>query len=156
MPASTIAITTVGATVKYCVETTAGTRPTTGYTELIGISSAPAIEMTPETIDVSTIKDLITKYTQGRQDPGGTATFQLVHSEGAIEAWETSVTSATTGLADGKKTWYEYCFPNATKSFFFAGVPLALGNGGIEQNAADLIPANVIPNDVGGWLTAST
>lgn len=156
MPASSVAITTVGASVKYCVETTAGTRPTTGYTELVGVSSAPEIAMTPETIDVSTIKDLVTKYAQGRQDPGGTATFQLVHSEAAIETWETHVSAATTGLTTGKKVWYEYAYPNANKSFFFSGMPLALGNGGIEQNAADLIPANVIPNGVDGWQTAST
>lgn len=154
MPASTIAITTVGAMVKYCAASD-DTRPTTGYTELFGVSSAPSIDMTPETIDVSTLKDTVTKYTNGRQDPGGTATFQLVHSENAIESWDTFVSAANTAIAAGKKMWIEYAYPNAEKSFFYAAVPLPLGNGGIEQNAADLIPANVIPNDVDGWKAAS-
>ena len=71
MPATPIEIVSVGAKVLYCVETTGGTRPTTNYTELVGISAAPGFDMTPETIDVSDITDTITQYVNGRQDPGG-------------------------------------------------------------------------------------
>lgn len=157
MPAVTpIEITTVGAKVLYCVESTAGTRPTTGYTELPGVSTAPGFDMTPETIDVSDITDTITQYVPGRQDPGGDAQFLLNHSEAAITAWETLVSSASTGLASGYRTWFEYKYPGATRSYFFCARPIALGNGGIEQNTADTIPAHVIPNGEFGWLNAST
>lgn len=156
MPATPVEIATVGAKVLYCVESVAGTRPTTGYTELVGVSAAPGFEMTPETIDVSDISDYITQYVPGRQDPGGDAAFTLNHSEAAIDAWEGMVTAANTGLASGLRTWFEYKYPNATRSYFFAARPITLGNGGIEQNTASTIPAHCIPNGEFGWLAAST
>lgn len=151
MPATPIEITTVGAKVQYCVETVAGTKPTTGYTELVGVSSAPAFDMTPETIDVSDLSDYFTQYVPGRQDPGGDAQFTLNHSEAAIDAWEALVTAANTGLASGLRCWFEYVYPGATRSYFFCARPLSLGNGGMEQNAADTIPAHVIPNGEFEW-----
>ena len=153
-----VEITTVGSCVKYAVETTAGTRPTTGYTVLPGVASAPAFDMTPETIDVSDLSDYFTQYVPGRQDPGGDAQFTLNHSEAAIDAWEDMVDAAETGIASNKRLWFEYAYGDAaaTRSYFFCARPVALGNGGLEQNAADTIPAHVIPNGEFGWYTAST
>lgn len=151
MAATAIEITTVGAKVQYCVESVAGTKPTTGYTELVGVASAPAFDMTPETIDVSDLSDYFTQYVPGRQDPGGDAQFTLNHSEAAIDAWEALVTAAETGLASGLRCWFEYVYPGATRSYFFCARPVALGNGGMEQNAADTIPAHVIPNGDFEW-----
>lgn len=151
-----IEIVSVGASVKYCIESSSGTRPTTGFTEILGVSAAPGFDMTPETIDVSDITDTITQYVNGRQDPGGDAQFTLNHSEAAIDAWEAMVTAANTGLATGLRCWFEYKYPNATRSYFWCGRPLTLGNGGIEQNAASTIPAHVIPNGEFAWATAST
>ena len=159
MPAVTpIEITTVGAKVLWAVEATVGTRPTTGFTELLGVSAAPAFDMTPETIDVSDLSDYFTQYVAGRQDPGGDAQFTLNHSEAAIDSWEAMVTAAETGLASGLRLWFEYKYadPSATRSYYFCARPVRLGNGGLEQNAADTIPAHVIPNGEFGWFAAST
>lgn len=154
-----VEITTVGAKVFWAAETTAGTLPTasTAFTELVGVSSAPAIEMTPETIDVSDLSDTITQYVPGRQDPGGDASFTLIHSEAAIDAWEALVSASETALADGLRIWFEYRYPVAgVKSYYFSGRPLPLGNGGLEQNAADTIPAHVIPNGSFVWAAQPT
>jgi len=147
-------IMTVGAKVKYCRETTAGTRPTTGYVELPDVNEAPEIELSTESIDVSNISDKITRYKAGRQDPGGDKTFTLNHTEAVITAWEALVTAEAT--ANGKRLWFEYYFPGATKSFFWAGEPQSLGSAGIKQNAMDTITAHCICNDVAGWSAAST
>ena len=149
-------ITTVGASVKYAVESTAGTRPTTGYTEIPDISSAPEISLDVDALDASNITDLITRYTAGRQDPGGNKEFTCNHTEAFITAWETMKTASDTARSSGKATWIEYVYPNATKSFFFSIIPLALGNGGIEQNSVDTIPAPFIVNGVHGWASKST
>ena len=155
MPATPVEIATVGAKVLYCIESVAGTKPTTGYQELVGISSAPGFDMTPETIDVSDISDYFTQYVNGRQDPGGDAQFTLNHSEAAIDAWEAMVSAATTALADGRRCWFEYQYPGATRSYFWSGRPITLGNGGIEQNTASTIPAHVIPNGSFEWANKS-
>lgn len=157
MPTLTnLEILTVGASVKTCWETTAGTRPTTGYTVLPDVNEAPAVSLSPETIDVSNISDLITRYKGGRQDPGGDVTFTLNHTEQVITAWEALVTAVTTNAGTGKRLWFEYAFPGATKSFFFAAEPKTLGSTGIAQNALDTIEAHAIVNDVAGWAAAST
>lgn len=151
-----VEITTVGAKVKYCVETNPGVRPTTGYTELIGVASAPGLDMTVSTIDVSDLSDYITQYVPGRQDPGGDLQFTLNHSDEAIEAWKEMKDDADAGIAEKKRMWIEYAFVNADYSFFYCARPQKLGNGGMEQNAADTIPAHVVPNGDCDWYNAST
>lgn len=149
-------ITTVGASVKYAVETTAGTRPTSGYTTVTDISSAPEISLEPDALDCSNITDLITRYTAGRQDPGGNKSFTANHTEAFISAWANLKSLADSGRSTGKATWFEYAYPGASKSFFFSVIPLELGNGGIEQNSVDTIPAPFIVNGVEGWAAKST
>ena len=112
--------------------------------------------MTPETIDVSDLSDYFTQYVPGRQDPGGDLQFTLNHSDEVITAWAAMKSAADTGLSEKKRLWIEYAFPNATYSYFYCARPLSLGNGGMEQNAADTIPAHVVPNGDCGWMAAST
>ena len=150
-------ITTVGAIVKYAVETTAGTRPTSGYTTIPDVSSAPEMSMDVDALDASNITDEITRYAKGRQDPGSDAEFTLNHTEAVITAWGTLVTAATTAKASNKATWFEYQYPGATKSYFFKAEPVELvGNAGIEQNVVDTIPARVIPQGGNQWAAKST
>ena len=144
-------ISTVGAHVKYCVVAAGTARPSTGYTELPNVSSAPEFDMDVEALDASDITDTITRYIAGRQDPGTDATITLNHTDAVIDAWESLVTSA-----QGKEVWWEYAYPNATHSYYWKGQPVALGNAGIEQNAVDTIPAKVIPQGGNCWDDAST
>ena len=136
-------ISTVGASVKYAFEATSGTRPTSGYTELPDVNEAPEFDLAPETIDASNITDLITRYIPGRQDPGGDVAFTLNHTD-------------ATNRTAGKRLWFEYVFPGAADSFYFAGQPVALGSSGISQNSLSTIPAHVIVSAVEGWAAAST
>lgn len=149
-------IITVGAKVKYAFETEAGVRPTTGYTELPDVNSAPEQDLSLETIDVSNITDKITRYAEGRQDPGGDQVFTLNHTDAVITAWNTLAETAETNYAQGKRLWFEYAYPNAQKSYYWAGKPKALGSSGIQQNAASTLQAHAVLVDWDGWQTAST
>lgn len=149
-------ITSVGAKVLYAIEATAGTRPTSSYTQIPDVSSAPEISLETDALDCSNIGDLITRYCAGRQDPGGNKSLTLNHTEAAITAWGALVSSAATAFASGKATWFEYQYPNASKAFFFSVIPQALGNAGIEKNSVDTIPAPFIVNGVEGWAAKST
>lgn len=149
-------ITTVGAKVKYCVETSAGTRPTSGYTEIPSVNTAPELSLEVDALDASDITDLITRYVPGRQDPGGNKEITLNHTESAITAWGSLCTSAVAAFANGKATWFEYMYPGASKSFFFSAYPLTLGTDGISQNQVDQIPAPLIITGVEGWAAKST
>lgn len=149
-------ISTVQATVKYCVETTAGTRPTTGYTEIPDVQTAPEVALTPDVLDASNITDEYKRYIPGQKDPGGEKTFTLNHTDACITAWAAMVTAAETGYASGKNCWFEYCFNNGTNSFFWAGQPQELGTNEVGINAVHTLSGTVICNDVGGWATASS
>ena len=48
---------TIGVKLKYAVETSAGTRPTSGYTQIPDIKSTPAIDINPNKIEVTNLED---------------------------------------------------------------------------------------------------
>ena len=149
-------IITVGARVKYAFESTAGTRPTSGYVTLANVTEAPEIALSLETIDVSDLQDKITRYVPGRQDPGGEKQFTMNHTDAAITAWNTLVAQAETKKDSGLRLWWEYCYPNATNSFFFCGTPKQIGNSGIQGNSASTLTGSVVFEEYGGWLAHSS
>lgn len=151
-----IEVSSIGVKVLYAVETTAGTRPTTGYTFIPNITAAPAFDMVPEQIDASDLGDDITQYLPGRRDPGGDAAFTANITGDFLTAWETLVSAAATAKADGKRVWFEYQTPNFAKSYFWSGEPVALGHGGLEQNAVQTVQAHVVPNGDQVWAESST
>lgn len=148
-------ITSVGAKVKYCWEATSGVRPTTGYVTLPDVNEAPEQGLSVETIDVSNITDYITRYAPGRQDPGGDQEFTLNHTDNVIDIWNALAAEAEIKRAEGKQLWFEYWFPGADKSYYWAGYPMALGTSGIAQNELDTIPAHVVLTDWAGWASHS-
>ena len=149
-------ISSVEASVKYAVESTSGTRPTSGYTTIPNITTAPEIAMSTDTLDASDLSDKVKRYIPGQQDPGGEKTFTANHTEAFITAWEALVTAAETAIADGKQCWFEYVFPNATNSFFWAGMPQDLGTDAVDMNSVHTITATAVLSDIGGWATKST
>ena len=149
-------ISTVGAKVVTAWETSAGVRPTTGFTELPDVNEAPEFDLSLEVIDASNITDKITRYIPGRQDPGGDAAFTLNHTDAVITAWKALVTTAETNYPLGKRLWFAYVFPDASDAFFWAGRPVDLGSSGISQNVLSTIPAHCAVNELHGWDTKPT
>lgn len=111
--------------------------------------------MTPETLDASDLGDDITQYIPGRRDPGGDAAFTANLTADFLTAWETLVSAAETAEAQGKRVWFEYQTPNFAKSYFWSGMPVALGHGGLEQNSVQTIQAHVVPNGDQTWANKS-
>ena len=112
--------------------------------------------MSVETLDASNLSDKIKRYVPGQQDPGGDKSFTANHTESFITAWEELVEEAKTALAAGKKCWFEYVFPNATKSFFWSGMPQDLGTDSVDMNSIHTITATAVLSDIDGWKAKST
>jgi len=152
-------ISTVGAKVKYAIETTKGTRPTAGYIEIPDVNTAPEIALDVSTIDASNITDLITRYIAGRTDPGGVQNLTLNHTTAVKTAWAALVTAAddtTTGIPAGFACWFEYAFPNGD-SVFFPVHPLAITTiPGIEQNSLSTLQAPFLVEGLASFATSST
>ena len=149
-------ISTAGILVKYKVEGTAGTRPTSGYTSIPNIVSTGEINSSPESLEVTDLSDTVwRRYIPGLKDPGGSITFTANLTSAFKTAWASLVSACTTGLASNKATWFEIAVPTVG-SFYFAGVPDALGINGYEINNVNQVDCHIMPNQIHGWDTSST
>ena len=148
-----------GCKIQYCVETTAGTRPTTGYTPLSNVKTIGTLDSEPATYDVTDLSDLeFKRYIPGLKDIGGDVPLGFNLTQAVIDNWSTLVTAADTGASatPAKSTWFEVVIPKITKSFYFRGVPTPLGLSEITTDSALEITAHVTPNEIHGWDTKST
>ena len=149
-------LSTAGVLLKYACETTAGTRPTTGYTQIPNIKSIPDFNPEPESLEVTDLSDTEwRRYIPGLKDPGGALAFTANLTTGFKTAWETLVTAANTAAASNKATWFEIMVPSFG-SFFFAGIPSSLGMTAMDVNSVLEVEAYITPNQIHGWASSST
>lgn len=148
-------LSTAGVLLKYAVEATAGTRPTTGFTTVPGIKAIPDFNPEPESLEVTDLSDTEwRRYIAGLKDPGGALSFTANLTTAFKTAWEALVTAAETATGDSKATWFEIMVPDFG-SFYFAGIPSELGMSAMDVNAVLEIEAYVTPNQIEGWGTSS-
>ena len=114
-------ISTLGITLGYGVETTAGTKPAT-FNQLNRINAIGGITIDPEQIDASALEDEITRYVKGRADTGGTWTVTVNYTDETANEWEDLIT-AYKALTGGKRMWFEVVSKDHTKGFFVIAQP---------------------------------
>lgn len=149
-------LSTAGVSLKYCVETTAGTRPTASYTAVPNIKETPDFNPEPSTLEVTDLSDTVWKrYIAGLKDPVGALSFTANLTSAFKTAWETLVSAYETGIASSKATWFEINVPTVG-SFYFAGIPSELGINGMSVDAVAEVSVYITPNKIHGWDTAST
>ena len=146
---------TIGVKLGYCVETTAGSRPTSGYANIPDIKSVPDITNTPNTIDVTNLVDTKRRYIDGVADVGSDFSFDANLTASLKTAWASCVSAANSAWASGKATWFEISIPNFD-SFYFAGKPVDLGVKGMSVDAVIEASLHIVPNEIAGWAAASS
>lgn len=146
---------TIGVKIKYCVETSAGTRPTTGYTNIPDVKSIPEINLTPSTLEVTNLVDKFKRYIPGVQDPGTDFAMTGNLTTALKTLWASLCSAASAAWASGKSTWFEIAIPNFD-SFYFAGSPVELGIGSQAVDAVEESNMHIIPNQIAGWAAASS
>lgn len=123
-----INLSTAGIQLLYAVETTAGTRPTTGYTRIYGAKTTPSLNPSPETLETTTLDETEYKtYIDGLKDLGGALEFTFNLTQDLIDSWDTLMTAYETAKAAGKATWFTIVVPGLTESFYFTGNPSNMG-----------------------------
>lgn len=131
-----IDLTTAGVKMSYCVESTAGTRPTTGYTELPGVKSTPSLNPAPEALDATTLNETeYIVYVQGLKDLGGSLEFTFNLTQAFITTYTAMMTAVATAKAAGKSTWFLINVPGLTNGVYFRGDPADLGLPAMEVNS---------------------
>ena len=145
-----------GITLKYCVETTKGTRPTSGYTVIPNIKSIPDFNAEPSLLDVTDLSDTVWKRAiPGLKDVGGALAFTANMTASLKTAWGSLVSVATTAKASDKATWFEVAIPSFD-SFFFTGMPSERGMKGMDVDSVVEADCYVTPSSILGWQTKSS
>jgi hypothetical protein len=65
------------------------------------------------------------------------------------------VTAASTALAANKAMWFEIMVPSVG-SFYFTGVPDALGINAYDINSVNQVDVHIVPNTIEGWGNSSS
>ena len=152
------AVSTAGMLVKYAVETTAGTRPTTGFTTIPGVKAIPAIFNDPNMLQSTPLS--ATKnhtYIEGLNDSGGSIQLTVNDYQEFRTAWNDCV-AAFDALTGGKTMWFEIAYQDGSDldSFYFPAQPLALGFGGADVDSVLENNLNLAPQGDYVFAAAST
>lgn len=150
-------LSTAGIKIYYAVETTAGTRPTTGWAEIPGVKSIPEFGSEPSQLESTTLNATTWRtYVAGLRDTGGAVGLTFNDNDTFQSAWEDLKDAYDTGKASGLATWIEYVVPNMTKAFSYTADIADLGFGGAEVDSILENTGYVVPSGGIGWATKYT
>ena len=145
----------IGVTLKWASEASAGSRPTSGYTEIPDIKDFPDMAMSPSRIEVTNLADRVRRYISGILEAGDDMSFTANLTASLKTAWASVVSTYTTVHSAGKQIWFELAIPNFS-SFYWAGEPAALGISGAGTSAVLETTLHTIPNEITGFAAASS
>lgn len=152
-----IRLSTAGITLKYAVETTKDTKPTTGYTEVPEIKEIPEINPEPSTLETTTLKETEYKtYIDGLKDLGGALTFVANLTEDFKTTWEDIMSSYETAKAAGKAVWWLIDIPGITEGCYFTGNPSNLGVPGASVDSVLEVNVYITPTNAPTWAAKPT
>lgn len=149
MAVNEMGLSTLGITFGYAI----GTTKPASFTQLDRIVSIGEFSIQNETIDVSCLEDLTSKFVRGRGTISDTIPVVVNWTDEVEAQWE-AVLSAFAGKEPGQAMWWEVIVPGMTKAAFFkAQPPTALPVPSMEQNVAFTNTMNLVAEDLIGWDT---
>lgn len=150
MAVNEMGLSTLGITLGYAI---GGSTKPASFAQLDRIVSIGEFSITNETIDVSCLEDLTSKFVRGRGTISDTIPV-VVNWTDEVEAQWGAVLSAYNAKNAGETMWWEVIVPGMTKAAFFkAQPPTALPVPSMEQNAALTNTMNLVAEDLIGWDT---
>lgn len=152
-----IRLSTAGITLKYAVESTKGTKPTTGYTEVPEIKEIPEINPEPSTLETTTLKETEYKtYIDGLKDLGGALTFVANLTDDFKTTWEEIMSKYETAKEGGKAVWWLIDIPGITEGCYFTGNPSNLGVPGASVDSVLEVNVYITPTNAPTWAAKPT
>ena len=146
---ATAGLSTLGITLSYGVETTAGTKPT-AFKLLTRINEIDGVSVTPEAIDASALEDPTTRNVAGRDTLTDSVNVTVNRTTETIKEW-TDLIAAYKGLTDGKRMWFQEITPGLSDAeFFVAQPPSILPISGKSQNELLTMEINLIIEEMIG------
>lgn len=153
-----IRMSTAGIRFLYAVEETAGTRPTTGYTDIQEVTEIPETSAAPETIDATPLSSTKYRiYVPGLIDMGGALSYTANFSQVLLDQWnDTIVPAYETGIAANKNMWFCTYIPGFEDALYFTGVPTKIGGPAATVGDVLRITLPVTPSNEPDWYPAPT
>lgn len=152
-----IQLSTAGVTLWYAPETSAGTRPTTGYTQITEIKSIPELNPEPDNLETTTLEETEWRtYIPGLKDIGGALSFTANLTEVSMGEWEDLVEAYDTAAGEGLAVWFCIIVPGLTKALFFTGQPSPMGMPAMEVSSALEVNLYITPTGAPEWQTKPT
>lgn len=155
-------VSTAGMYLCYCVETTKGTRPTTGYKIIPEVKSMPSFNPAPETIQSTTLLETeYHTYVEGLKDLGGALEYGANLTDDLMDFWDTLLDEFDTAEEEGKAMWFAVVHPKLTKAIFFEGDPSPIGLneaavGGMAETTLYITPNSAPIMEAKPTLAAGT
>lgn len=145
----------LGVTLSYGLESTAGTKPST-FWRLDRVNTSGGITISPATIDSSALEDLVTKTIKGRADTGEQVSITVNFTDETATEWATLI-SEYKALTGGKQMWFQTTHPQLDKAFFFIGEPPEeIPQPELSQNALLTVEFPITIVDYKGYDTKVT
>lgn len=146
---------TQGIKLQYAVETTKGTKPTTDFVTIPGITEIPEISSAPDTLEDTTLDNQEYKtYIDGLKDTGGALAFTANDTPEFRTAIKALTTAYETAKGDGKAVWFRILVPApVSEQMDFTGKPQPLGFGGASVNNVLTTTLNVVVTGEPSWST---
>ena len=142
-------LSTLGITFGYAI----GSSKPASFTQLERIVSIGEASVENETIDVSCLEDMVSKFVRGRGTVTDTLPVVVNFTDEVEQQWD-AVLSAYAGRTSGQTAWFEIIVPGKTKAAFIkAAPPTKLPIPTMEQNGSFQATINLTVEELVGWDT---
>lgn len=148
---------TAGMYLCYCVETSAGTMPTTGYVQIPEVKTMPSFNPAPDTIDSTTLLETEYRtYVEGLKDLGGALEYTANLTADLITAWASCNAAHDSGVSSNLATWFAVVHPKLSSAVFFQGDPSPLGLNEASVGSMAETTLYITPNSAPQWAAKPT
>lgn len=148
---ATVGLSTNGIKMAYAPETTAGTKPTTGWEVIPDIVSIPAIGAEPGTIDVTPLSEMDYQRSVKGLRTVGAITITGNMTSAFMTAWDTLMEAYVTAQKGDKTIWYSVYHPDFDQAFYFDGEPTEIPFPAASSNTAWQPAPSIIVGTVHDW-----
>jgi len=125
--ASKNALTSIGLKVAIAIETTAGTRPTSNYYPIPGVTDLPDLDFAPDTIETTSFDNTEYKsYLPGLKDTGGNISFGANYTDYGFQMWNDIVDTLEADTT-GKIAWILISVEGTDQKWFIPIKPVECG-----------------------------
>lgn len=152
-----ISLSTAGVGLYFAVETTAGTRPESGYARIYDIKEIPDFNPEPESIEATDLEETESKfYVAGLKDAGGALAFLANFTDALQTQWDQIVAFYNESKDSNKNMWFEIAHPNLKKAVFFTGEPSPMGIPSMSVGSILETNLYITPTSAPAWETKAT